>query len=309
MMDGKVIIVTGAASGLGEATAKHLADLGATVVVADLGARPHGEGSNEAAVEAVAEDIRDDGGTATVSFGDVTDEAYVASMVADTAAEHGRIDGAVNYAGFLRDAMTFNMPLEDWKAVLDVHMTGHFNLIKHLGDHWRERSKADELDGQRSFVAVSSASGRGSASQLNYSAAKAGVLGLTRTAARDLHRYGVRVNAMMPAADTRMLRANVPEDIVEGLPTEQLGPEKVTPLPAVLLSDHAEDVTGWTFAIGGDTVFTVTDPEFDRQATMAGGWTAAALADALDELLADEPRSKTEPGSLLEALPESDGRS
>lgn len=299
MLEDTVQIVTGAASGLGRATAIELADQGAAVVACDLGARPHGEGRDEAAVEAVASEIRARGGRCTPSFGDVTDEDHVADVVESTLDEHGRIDGAVNYAGFLRDAMVFNMSVEDWRAVLDVHLTGHFTLLKHLGGHWREASKAGRLDGERSFVAVSSASARGSAGQANYAAAKAGVLGLARTAARELAQYDVRVNAVLPAARTRMLDENVPDDVLEDLPTEDIGPEKVAPLPAALLSDRTAGLTGWTFAIGGDTVFTVTDPEFGASRTKAGGWSAAALATAVDDLVGDGDRAKTDPGSLL----------
>jgi NAD(P)-dependent dehydrogenase (short-subunit alcohol dehydrogenase family) len=299
MIEDKVVVVTGAASGLGRATALKLADLGATVIVCDLGAQPHGKETDVTPVEEAAEAVRERGSEAMVSFGDVTDEDYVAGMVEDVYDEYGRIDGAINYAGFLRDDMSFNMPLENWKAVLDVHLTGQFLLLKHLGDHWREQYKADNIDTQRSFLAVSSASARGSASQINYSAAKAGVLGLTRTGARDLHRYDVRVNAMMPAAFTRMLDANVPEDVLEDLPKDALGPEKVAPLPAALMADSAEDITGWTFAIAGDTVHTVTDPKFDGTDTMEGGWTAEALSETLDDLVANQPRSKTDPGGLL----------
>lgn len=304
MIEDKVIIVTGAASGLGRATAMQLADLGAAVVVCDLGAQPHGKDSDIGPVEEAAEEVRERGGEAMVSFGDVTDEGYVSGMVEEVYDKYGRIDGAVNYAGFLRDDMSFNMSLEDWKAVLDVHLTGHFLLLKHLGAHWREQYKADNIDSQRSFLAVSSASARGSASQINYSAAKAGVLGLTRTGARDLHRYDVRVNAMMPAAFTRMLDANVPEEILEKFPKDSLGPEKVAPLPAVLMADSAEDITGWTFAMSGDTIYTVTDPEFDRTDTMEGGWTPDALADALENLIDDQPRSKTDSGGLLSKIVE-----
>ncbi|MFB6170432.1 MAG: SDR family oxidoreductase [Haloarculaceae archaeon] len=301
MMEDKVVVVTGAASGLGRATAELLADLGATVVCCDLGSEPHGEGAAEEPVHDVVADIEAAGGEATASFGDVTDEDYVASLVEGTYERFGRIDGAVNYAGFLRDDMSFAMPRENWDAVLAVHATGHFNLVKHLGGHWRERYKAGEVDGQRSFLAVSSASARGSTSQINYSAAKASVLGLTRTAARDLHRYDVRVNAVMPAAVTRMLDANLPEEVYESLPADFLAPEKVAPLPAVLLSDAADDVTGWTFAVGGDSVFAVTDPRFEREQVMEGGWTTEALADRLDALVDGHP-TKTEPGGLLSEI-------
>ncbi|WP_254525881.1 SDR family NAD(P)-dependent oxidoreductase [Natrinema caseinilyticum] len=304
MIDGKVAIITGGASGLGRETAFRMAELGASVVVSDLGSKPHGEGADEEPLHDVVDEITANGGEAMASFGDITDYEYVESLVEETVEEYGRIDGAVNYAGFLRDDMLFNMDPENWKAVTDVHLTGHFNLIHHLGGYWRQRSKAEGLDSQRSFVSVSSASSRGSASQINYSAAKAGILGLTRTAARELHRYNVRVNAMMPAAITRMLDANVPEDVLEQLPQDELGPEKVVALPIVLLADDATDVNGWTFAIGGDTVFTVTDPEWDRSLTAEGGWNATDLAAQFDDLLEGEPRSKTEPGGLLNELVE-----
>ncbi|MFC6767667.1 SDR family NAD(P)-dependent oxidoreductase [Natrinema soli] len=304
MIDGKVVIVTGGASGLGRETAVQMAELGASVVVSDLGSEPHGEGANEEPLRDVVDEITEDGGEATASFGDITDYEYVGSLVEETVAAYGRIDGAVNYAGFLRDDMLFNMDPEDWSAVTDVHLTGHFNLIHHLGSHWRQRSNSEGLETQRSFVSVSSASSRGSPAQLNYSAAKAGVLGLTRTAARELHQYNVRVNAMMPAAITRMLDANVPDDVLERLPRDELGPEKVVALPIVLLSDDATDVTGWTFAIGGDTVFTVTDPELDRSLTTERGWSPSALAAEFDDLLEGAPRSKTEPGGLLNEIVE-----
>ena len=299
MLEDMVQIVTGAASGLGRATALELADQGATVIACDLGARSHGKGENEDAVEAVAAEIRGRGNRCTPSFGDITDEDYVMEMIDDAIDEHGRIDGAVNYAGFLRDGMLFNMTAEDWRVVLDVHLTGHFNLLKHLGGHWREAHKAGELDGERSVVAVSSASARGSVGQANYSAAKAGVLGLARTAARELDQYDVCVNAILPAAKTRMVDENIPKDIIEGLPTDEIGPEKVAPLPAVLLSDRTAGLTGWTFAIGSDSVFTVTDPAFEASQTQNGGWSAGDIATAIEELVEDRPRAKTESGSLL----------
>lgn len=304
MIEGKVVIVAGGAGGLGRETAIRMAELGATVVVSDLGSEPHGKGADEELLRDVVDEITENGGEATASFGDVTDYEYVGSLVRETVAEYGRIDGAVNYAGFLRDDMLFNMEPEDWKAVTDVHLTGHYNLVHHLGGHWRRRSKSEGLETQRSFVSVSSASSRGSPSQLNYSAAKAGVLGLTRTAARELHRYNVRVNAVMPAAVTRMIDANVPDDVLEELPRDELGPDRVVALPIALLSDEATDITGWTFAIGGDTVFTVTDPELDRSATAENGWDPSDLAAELDDLLEGEPRSKTDPGGLLDRLVE-----
>lgn len=302
MLSGKVVIVTGAAGGLGRATAAAMAEAGATVVMNDLGTGPGGEGADEEPLREAAASIRADGGTVKTSFGDVSDPEYVDSMVADTVEAEGRVDGVVNYAGFLRDGMSFKMEKSDWDAVIDVHLSSHFNLVRSLGSRWRERFNAGEIDSQRSFVSVSSAAARGSVSQLNYSTAKAGVLGLTRTAARDLHQYDVRVNAIMPAAMTRAIRANAPDEVLDALPVEELGPERVAPLPVALLSDAAEDITGWTFAIAGDSVYTVTDPDFDRSAIMKGGWTADDLADSFDDLLAERARTKTAPGGLLGRL-------
>lgn len=280
-----------------------MAELGATVVVSDLGSEPHGEGANEEPLHDVVNEITENGGEAMASFGDITDYEYVDSLVEETVEAYDRIDGAVNYAGFLRDNMLFNMDPDDWSAVTDVHLSGHFNLVHHLESHWRQRSKSKGLETQRSFVTVSPVSSRGGGpSQLNYSVAKAGVLGLTRTAARELHQYNVRINAMMPVAITRMIDANVPEDVLERLPRDELGPEKVAALPIVLLSDDATDVTGWTFAIDGDTVFTVTDPELDRSITAENGREPSGLAAEFNDLLEGEPRSKIEPGGLLNKL-------
>jgi NAD(P)-dependent dehydrogenase (short-subunit alcohol dehydrogenase family) len=296
MLDDKVVLVTGAGGGLGEATAKTMADHGATLVLNDLGVAPDGTGGGtETPVESTAADIRSAGGTVTASFGDVTDFDYVAALVETAIDEYGRLDGVVNYAGFMREHMVFNMPPADWEAVVDVHLTGHFNLLHHAGKRWRARYKQGDRDGETAFLAVSSAAALGTAGSSNYSAAKAGVLGLMRTTARELHQYDVRVNAMLPAGMTRL----VPDAVRESVPAERAGAEQVAPLPVVLVSDAATGVTGWTFAIGGDTVYTVTDPALDTDATRRGGWTAGDLAGALDQLLARGPRAKTEPGHLL----------
>jgi NAD(P)-dependent dehydrogenase (short-subunit alcohol dehydrogenase family) len=296
MLADKVVLVTGAGGGLGEATAKLMADHGATVVVNDLGVAPDGTGAGtQKPVESTAAEIRSGGGTVTASFGDVTDFDYVAALVETAFDEYGRLDGVVNYAGFMREHMIFNMPPEDWEAVVDVHLTGHFNLLHPAGKRWRARYKQGDRDGETAFLAVSSAAALGTAGSSNYSAAKAGVLGLMRTTARELHQYDVLVNAMLPAGMTRL----VPDAVRESVPAEQGDAEQVAPLPVVLLSDAATGVTGWTFVIGGETVYTVKDPSLDHAATRRGGWTATDLAGTLDQLLARGPRAKTEPGHLL----------
>ena len=299
MLKDKVLVVTGAGSGLGRATAIAMADAGASVVCNDLGAGSHGTESTPGPVKETVDEIEAAGGTAIASFGDVTDEAYVDDLVGETVSEFGRADGVVNYAGFLRDSMTFNMDRDDWNAVVDVHLTGHFTLLKAFGAHWRQRYKDNDLDGQRSFLSVSSASALGNPGQVNYSAAKAGVLGLTRTGARDLFQYDVRVNAMMPAAVTPGLKANLTDAVLDSFPGDAATPADVAPLPVVLMSDHANDITGWTFAIADDTVWTVTDPILDRLGTSDGGWSPEKLADRIESLIGDRPREKTDANGLL----------
>ena len=281
----RVCIVAGGGHGIGEATAKQLADLGATVVVNDLGSSEHGEGESEEPAEQTAQDIRDDGGEAMAHFGDVADLDYTQSLVEDTFSEYGRIDACANFAGILRDRMTFNMSEDEWDIVIDVHLKGHFSLLRNLSAHWREQSK--EIDGplepKRSFLAVSSESALGSIGQINYSAAKAGILGLTRTGARDLSRYGVRVNSLMPRAFTRLI-ASMPENYRPD-EEEMPGPDDLAPLNAYLLSEAADDDTGVTFLNGGETIGLVSDPEVYKTASRDGGWTPDLIEERFDELL------------------------
>lgn len=304
MLDGKIIVVTGAGSGLGRATVVEIAKYGGTVVACDLDPDSAGTGADEDPVEETLERITDAGGDATANYGDITDQSYVRSMVSETLDEYGRIDGVVNYAGVLRDSMVFQMSREEFDSVIDVHLGGHFNLLSELSAHWRQRYKESGLDSQRSFLGVSSAAARGNPGQVNYSAAKAGVLGMMRTAARELEQYNVRVNAMIPAAVTSMMKQGIPDERIEEWPLEELGPERVAPLPIALFADGAEDLTGWTFAIGGDSIYVVSDPEFTQQASMDGGWTPEKLGETLGQLVEGEERSKTGYAGLFGELVE-----
>jgi NAD(P)-dependent dehydrogenase (short-subunit alcohol dehydrogenase family) len=298
MIEDKVIIITGAGSGLGRATALTAADRDATVVVSDLGTSSEGEGADESPVHETVAEIEAQGGTALAHFGDVTEPDDVETLVSTALAEYGRVDAAINYAGFLRDTMSFKMDDVDWESVVEVHLTGHFNLLRELGAHWRDAYKAGDIETQRSLVCISSEVALGNPGQVNYAAAKAGVLGLTRTAARELHQYDVRVNALMPAAATRL----VPDAVAEELPVEKMQPERVARLALALASDETADVTGWTFGAGGDTVATVTDPLFDRTATKAGGWDIDDLPDVVDSLIGERAESKTGYNGMIDKL-------
>lgn len=283
MLSDKVCLVAGGGRGIGRAAALELGRHGASVVVNDLGADVQGSGSDERPAQAVADKVETAGGTAMAHFGDVTDLEYTETLVADVVEEYGRLDGVVNFAGILSDAICYEMTGEQWDQVIDVHLRGHFSLLRNAAAHWRETAEEDEAE--RSFLAVTSRSALGSVGQLNYSTAKAGVLGLTRTAARELARYDVRVNALMPTAYTRMVEG-VPEEHLS-FGEDEMAPEDVAPAVAYLLSDEAESVTGTTVRAAGDSIGVVSDPEVVRLGVRDGGWTAGDIAERFESDVAN----------------------
>ena len=278
MLSDSVYIVAGGGRGLGRESAIELGRHGATVVVNDLGVSLEGNDENPEPAEETIEAVEAAGGDGMAHFGDIADLEYTASLVEDTLEEYGRIDGAANFAGILRDSISYKMTGDQWDDVVRVHLRGHFALLRNVGAHWREQAEIEggELDRQRSFLGVSSRSALGNVGQMNYSAAKAGVLGVVRTGARELNRLNVRVNALMPSAFTRMVGEGIPE---ERLPytKEEAPPEKIAPLVAYLMSDGAEDITGVTFRAMGDTIGVVSDPEVVRLGYSEGGWTLEGL--------------------------------
>jgi NAD(P)-dependent dehydrogenase (short-subunit alcohol dehydrogenase family) len=243
LSDGRVVVVTGAARGLGRAHALELARQGASVVVNDLGVGLDGETPSSEAAEAVAEEIRAAGGDAVANADDVSDWEGARRIVTSTVERFGRIDALVNNAGILRDRMIFNMEPEDWDAVMRVHLRGTFAPTRWAAVHWRERSKAGERVDAR-IVNVTSPSGLyGNAGQSNYAAAKAGIASFTITVAKELERYGVMVNAVSPAARTRMtdglLEAVEPDGGID-----PWSPDHVAPVVAWLCSADSAGITG-----------------------------------------------------------------
>jgi NAD(P)-dependent dehydrogenase (short-subunit alcohol dehydrogenase family) len=202
--EGRVVIITGAGRGLGRAHALEFARQGAQVVVNDLGAELDGSGGSDGPAGEVVDEIRAAGGAAIANGADVADFEQTAALVESTLAEFGRLDVVVNNAGFLRDRMFFSTGEDEWDAVLRVHLKGHFCLSRHAAAHWRERSKAGEAVDARIINTSSGAGQLGSVGQGTYSAAKAGIAGLTLVPAAELGRYGVTANASAPAARTRM---------------------------------------------------------------------------------------------------------
>lgn len=292
MLEDKVCIVTGAGQGLGEAVAIELGKYGATVVVNDLGTSMSGEGASEEPAEQTVQAIRDNGGEAMAHFGDVSDLEYTQSLVDDTLEEYGRVDGAVNFAGVLNDAISYKMSEDEWDRVIRVHLKGHFALLRPLAAHWREKDENDGLEPQRSFIGLSSTSVFGNVGQLNYSAAKAGVLGFTRTAAIELNRLNVRVNALIPTAYTRTIES-MPEER-QPFSEDEFPPEKVAPLVGYLLSDEAMDITGCTVRAAGDMIGLLSDPEVTHLAYRDGGWTPERIAESFREVTDGEDLDRSE---------------
>ncbi|MFB6352724.1 MAG: SDR family oxidoreductase [Halobacteriales archaeon] len=277
VLSDKAIVVAGGGRGIGKATAVYLADAGASVVVNRVSENPE-----------VAEIIADRGGEAMMHIGDVSDLEYTEELIADTVDAYGRLDGVINFAGVTDDTTLTKMSGDQWDWVIDVHLRGHFSLLRNAARHWRDAAGDDGLDPQRSFVTMTSRNAFGSFGQANYATAKAGILGLTWTAAAELKRYGVRVNALMPLAFTEMI-AEIPEEHrPDDWTREQMPPGKVAPVAAYLLSDEAEDITGCIVRSHGDMVGLISEPEIYRRAFRQDGWTFESLAERFRSTLGDE---------------------
>lgn len=202
--EGRVVVVTGAGRGLGRAHALAFAAEGARLVVNDLGVDLDGTPGADSPARRVADEIRAAGGEAVPHGGDIATTEGAASLVHTALETYGRLDTLVNNAGFLRDRMLVNLDEDDWDAVVRVHLKGHFLPLKHAAAHWRAEAKAGRTPVARVVNTSSGAGLLGSVGQGNYSAAKAGIVALTLVAAAEMGRYGVQVNAIAPAARTRM---------------------------------------------------------------------------------------------------------
>ncbi|WP_414167257.1 SDR family oxidoreductase [Streptoverticillium reticulum] len=276
---GQVAVVTGAGRGLGLAHARALAAEGARVVVNDLGTGLAGEGSSEGPAQEAVREIRERGGEAVAHAGDVTTGEGAASLVATALETFGRLDVLVNNAGFLRDRMLVNLDEDDWDAVVRVHLKGHFLPLRCAAAHWRAETRAGRAV-RASIVNTTSGAGLlGSVGQANYAAAKAGIVALTLVAAAELARYGVRANAVAPAARTRMTEGTFGETLVST-------PEDVSPLVVWLGSPASAGITGQVFEAEGGRITAMEGWHRGPTATKDGRWTPTEAGDAARRLLA-----------------------
>jgi NAD(P)-dependent dehydrogenase (short-subunit alcohol dehydrogenase family) len=255
LVEGRVVIVTGAARGIGRGHALEFARQGAKVVVNDLGAEVDGSGSSTGPAGEVVDQIRADGGEAIVNGEDVSDFDGAKRLIDAAIERFGDLHVLVNNAGILRDRMLVNMSAEEWDDVIRVHLRGTFAPLRHAGAYWRARSKAGEPVDAAIINTTSSSGIYGNA-------------GLTVIAARELGRYGVTVNAVAPAALTRMTEGLTrwqPEG--EAPDFDPRAADNIAPLVVWLASGEARGITGRVFNVRGGVI------------SVAEGWRAGPGAD------------------------------
>src|SRR3989449_6982675 len=288
-LDGKVAVITGAGRGIGRGEALLFAQEGARVVVNDLGGEWDGTGADPRAASQVVEEIRAAGGEAVPHFEDISEPPGADSLIQLALDTWGRLDVAINNAGILRDKMVFNMSVEDWDAVMKVHLRGHFLVTRAACAHWRGRSKAGEQFNGR-IVNTSSTSGiLGNAGQSNYGAAKAGIAAFSYIVAMEMARYGVTVNAIAPGARTRLTEKTFGDLSLPEGQFDALAPENVAPMVAFLASDAAAHITGQTFYVQGGLVQLYQGGTPAAEIRRDQRWTPAELAGRMGELFEGLP--------------------
>jgi len=277
-LEGKVVVITGAGRGIGREIALLAAAEGGKVVVNDLGVSATGTGSDISPADEVVAEIKAAGGEAVANFDSVAEWESAQRIIEAAIDTFGRIDGVVNNAGILRDSIFHKLSPGDFDQVVRVHLYGSFNVARAAAGHFREQQSG-------AYVHFASASGLiGNFGQANYAAAKLGVVGLSKSIALDMERFGVRSNCVVPFAWSRLigtLPENTEEERQRVARFKSMGPEKIAPLSVLLLSELAGDVTGQIFAARRNEVFLMSQPRPIRSLHRDGGWTPQSLAEQM----------------------------
>ena len=271
----KVVIVTGAGGGIGRDFALAFARDGAKVVVNDIGTSVKGDGSDPSLAQKVVDEITAFGGAAVASSASVSGWTSASGIVETALQAFGRVDAVVNNAGILRDRFFFNMDIEEWRAVIDVHLNGSFYVARAAAPHFKKQESG-------SYIHIVSTSGLiGNFGQANYSAAKMGIVALSKSIAMDMAKFNVRSNCISPFAFSRMI-GSIPTETdeqkerVKRLQKMETG--KIAPLAVYLASDQAKDVSGQIFAVRANEIFLMSQIRPIRSMHAADGWTPETVA-------------------------------
>ena len=276
MVEGKVVVVTGAGGGIGRDIALAMAREGAKVVVNDIGASVAGEGNDAGPAQKVVDEIKALGGEAVANTDSVA-EAAAANRIVQTALDtFGRIDVVVNNAGILRDRFFHKMSLDEWDAVIKVHLYGAYYVSRAAATHFKEQNSGN-------YIHMTSTSGLiGNFGQANYSAAKLGIAALSKSIALDMQKFNVRSNCIAPFAWSRMIGSIPTETEAEKARVErikQMTPAKIAPLAVCLAGDVSADTNGQIFAVRNNEIFLMSQPRPVRSVHRSEGWTAESIAE------------------------------
>ncbi len=275
----RVVIVTGAGQGIGRAHALAFAENGDRVVVNDMGP----------SADETADLVRESGGECVVSKGDVSDWSYGEELVKTAVAEFGQLDALVNNAGLVRDRMLVNMSEEEWDLVLKVDLKGHFVPMRHAAAYWKDQFKAGTPITARVVNTSSGAGLLGSVGQGNYSAAKAGVVAMTQVAAVEFSRFGVKLNAIAPAARTPMTEVVFAQTMAKPeTGFDPMAPENVSPLVVWLASAECE-VTGRVFEVEAGIISPADGWQHGPREDRGAKWPVSEIGPAVERLLAQSP--------------------
>ena len=291
--DGRTVIITGAAGGLGRSYALAFAAEGANVVVNDIGTSLGGDGRDTSAADRVVEEIRAAGGNAIANYEDVTDWDAGKRIVDAAVAAFGDLHVVVNNAGIVRDRMFVSATLDEWDATMHVHLRGHFCIARHAVDYWRAKAKEGRAPDARIINTTSGAGLQGSIAQSAYSTAKGGIAALTLTQAAELGRYGITANALAPSARTRMTeQAFADKMATAGDSFDVMDPDNIAPAVVWLGSEESADVTGCVFELEGGKIMLEDGwregPFIDKGAR----WEPADVGGAVEKLISERQQPR-----------------
>ena len=276
MLKDKVVVVTGAGGGIGRDFALAMAAHGAKVVVNDIGASVAGEGKDAGPAHKVVEEIKAKGGAAVANTDSVSEWDSANRIVKTAIDAFGKIDVVVNNAGILRDRFFFNMSVEEWKAVIDVHLNGTFYVSRAAAPYFKSQNSGR-------YISMTSTSGLiGNFGQANYAAAKLGIAALSKSMALDMGKHKVTSNCIAPFAWSRMIGtipAETPDQKARVEKLKSMETAKIAPLAVYLASDAAQSVTGQIFGVRANEIFLMSQSRPLRSVHRSEGWTPETIAD------------------------------